>query len=65
MTEPIFIQKLKRLGELTGYVSLNYNPAYYTWSVYDQRSKMHTYLETYEDLLADLDRRIADAEDGV
>lgn len=62
MKEPLVIQRIKRLGTLAGYVSLNYNPNHYYFSVYEKESGTHTYPKSYKELLEDLDKRIAKIE---
>lgn len=69
MTEPLLFKKLQRLAELSGYADLSfhaYNPdsglpleGEKHWSVYDPKSRIHTFPTSYKDLMEDLKDRIA------
>lgn len=59
MTEPLVIQKMKKLGPYVSVTHQDNNLGKY-FSVYDDTSCKQTYPKTYKDLLEDLDRRILD-----
>ena len=69
MTEPLVIQKLKKLAEVSGrgYAFIAFSEHFLEcphFTLYDHVAG-HTFPKTDKDLLADLDRRIADAEKGL